>query len=573
MAPPTPVAADLGERVSFVSNISAANVADAKESDYVDLKSPAVDNADVELEGGALREGGAASLLSRESIGLLTQYAAVGLLYAVLPQTIYPFLQSYLNADGALVLTANSLVTLPWSFKFFYGILSDCVPIRGYRRRPYMLIGWTMAILMLVVMAILPVGKPFWADPSDMNINPDKDPAAYADAMARANTSASSKGGRYIILMMLCAVGYLMSDVCADGVTVEYAQREPIAVRGRTQSAIYSVRAVTMMIGQMIVGFAFNGEEYGGTFKFSLSFPTLMLILAIVCIPVLPMTWFFIKEEKHQKENFKEYMKGIWKMLQSRAVYQLIFYFFFYNFFNDITYTASTPVERYMVKAAPINDSIANTFANLMFLVGLTVTGKYGLHWNWRKMVVLTGILVTCIDAAVAALTVWDVFRNQWFWFGLPLAMQLPYGINFLISTFCVVEVAEKDHEAATYGLMTTVNNLAIPFATAVTKIIDSNWDLSNKRIMGDSYGVRRDIFYSILVMYLTNAVAWFMVFFLPKQKEEAQKLKREGGSNKALGIITIIYVFGGFVFAVATNLMTIFPSTSCLVIAGGDGC
>lgn len=32
----------------------------------------------------------------------------------------------------------NSLITLPWSFKVVYGIITDNVPIFGLKRKPYL---------------------------------------------------------------------------------------------------------------------------------------------------------------------------------------------------------------------------------------------------------------------------------------------------------------------------------------------------------------------------------------------------------------------------------------------------
>lgn len=34
------------------------------------------------------------------------------------------------------------LQVLPWSFKIFAGLLTDCVPVFGMRRKPYFLLGW-----------------------------------------------------------------------------------------------------------------------------------------------------------------------------------------------------------------------------------------------------------------------------------------------------------------------------------------------------------------------------------------------------------------------------------------------
>uniref|UniRef100_K3W664 Uncharacterized protein n=1 Tax=Globisporangium ultimum (strain ATCC 200006 / CBS 805.95 / DAOM BR144) TaxID=431595 RepID=K3W664_GLOUD len=124
---------EIAQRLSYLSNASHA-----KDGDYEGAKTPDV----LEAQDGAIRAGGAPNLLSKDHIGLILQYAAVGIVYGVMPATIYPFLQSYLNASGTQIVTAGTLVVLPWSFKIFYGIVSDCFPIFGYRRRPYMLLGW-----------------------------------------------------------------------------------------------------------------------------------------------------------------------------------------------------------------------------------------------------------------------------------------------------------------------------------------------------------------------------------------------------------------------------------------------
>ncbi|OWZ02454.1 Folate-Biopterin Transporter, partial [Phytophthora megakarya] len=146
--PGGPAKGDLPGRLSFVSGTSQPkDIEDGNH--YTTVKSPDPTG----IEGGALREGGAPDLKSKDSLGLLVQYAAVGLNYGVLPATIYPFLQNFLNASGTQVTTAQTLVVLPWSFKCFYGILSDCVPLWGYRRRPWMVIGWIICLLSLLIMA------------------------------------------------------------------------------------------------------------------------------------------------------------------------------------------------------------------------------------------------------------------------------------------------------------------------------------------------------------------------------------------------------------------------------------
>ncbi|KAG7395165.1 hypothetical protein PHYBOEH_004146 [Phytophthora boehmeriae] len=530
------------QRLSFLSGASQAKDI---ENGYVGVKTPQPIGAPPPGgPGGALREGGMPVLTSKDNIGLLFQYAAVGVVYGMLPATIYPFLQVYLNCSGSQVTAAKQLVVLPWSFKVFYGILSDCRPIFGYRRRPYMLIGWSLCIIMLLVMAIMPIGKPYYTLASDKSI----DVSQYTPEIeARINYDAPAEGAKYVIIMFFAAFGYVLADVCADSITCEFAQREPLDKRGKTQSAIYTVRTIVVIIGEIIVGFCFNGEEYGGDFDFSLSFPQLMIIMAVMTAPVLPMTWWFIKEEKTSAANFREYINGLWDLICSRAVYQVIAYMFFSGIFADITYTASSPVASYMVGVTPINSTLSDILSNVLF--------------------------AAVVDCTCSLITVWDVFRSQWFWLGPPIAVELPHGIGWIISTFVVVELAGLGNEGAMYGLITTVGNISSPFASTLTLLINGPFDITNTRIQTDDHSIRTDITYTIIIMYAMTIFSWAFLFMLPKQKQATQELIRTGGSNKFLGGLTVFYLSFALVWSVTTNILAIFDSTSCLVIAGGTGC
>ncbi|KAJ0388976.1 hypothetical protein ATCC90586_011634 [Pythium insidiosum] len=95
----------------------------------------------------------------------MSQYCAIGLVYGTLPGTVYPFLTAYLNMEGTQTASARVLLTMPWSFKFLFGIITDCFPIMGFRRRPYMLIGWVLCLTCLISMACMDPGKPYWVKP------------------------------------------------------------------------------------------------------------------------------------------------------------------------------------------------------------------------------------------------------------------------------------------------------------------------------------------------------------------------------------------------------------------------
>ncbi|KAJ0390440.1 hypothetical protein P43SY_010493 [Pythium insidiosum] len=313
-----PNKADIVDRVSYMSSTMHG-----KDDDYNAVKTP-------DIEGGALRPGGAPNLWSRECFGLLAQYCSIGLVLGTLPGTVYPFLTAYLNMEGTQTASARVLLTMPWSFKFLFGIVTDCFPIMGYRRRPYMLLGWVMCLTCLVTMASMDPGKPYWVKAEYAS---KYSKVANKDALGPeiTNPSAKDQGGKFIVLMMFAAFGYIQAAVASDAVVCEFAQREPEAVRGTTQTAIYTARTIFVILSQVLSGFFFNGYDYGGDYSFTLSFPQLMLILAIGVAPVIPITWIFIPEERVPGVNFKQYMLDFWELLKTQAMYQVVAYKFFAN--------------------------------------------------------------------------------------------------------------------------------------------------------------------------------------------------------------------------------------------------
>jgi hypothetical protein len=552
---------NLAERVSYISSVTNGKYDDR----YSGSKTP------VDIEGGALREGGAPNIWGKDYIGLLVQYMAVGMIFGTLPGTAYPFLNNYLHMEGTQVVSARVLLNLPWSFKVVFGILSDCFPIFGYRRRPFMIIGWFMCFLMLLIMAFMKVGKPYYLERANSTLKiadiPDDEKYLYY------NLDAPDAGGKFIVLMMLAAVGYVGADVAADAVVVELAQREPEAVRGKTQTTIYMMRTVFVTISGILTGFAFNGKDYGGDFDFSISFPQLMLILALFCLPVIPITWFFIKEEKHPGIVLKDYLFEFWELLQMRPMYQVIAYKFFSGIFENFTVVCADPMQEMWAKATPLNDRMLHIAGNAIFAITLFCTGKYGLHWNWRWMHLITVVAVTAMDAFVTLLTTWDVVRSQWFWLGVPVVENLPQGIGFIISTYVLVELAGEGNEGAVYGLVSTVANLSIPFASTLTKSINAGFKVTSVDIALDTTEVRWEVTYVLLIRYAVNLLGLCFLPLLPPQKAETQELKRTGGKSKCLGAFTIVYVIFALCWSVMVNIMSIYPSTKCLKLVGGRGC
>jgi len=259
--------------------------------------------------------------------------------------------------------------------------------------------------------------------------------------------------------------------------------------------------------------------------------------------------------------------------LQMRVVYQIVAFRFLRNVFALFSTTAASPVQSLWAGVEPLNDAIASVLTYIMASAGFYLTKRYGLNWSWRTMIVVTQFAVIIIDCIPTMLTIWDVVRSQWFWLGIPLVEELPYYAGMAVSSFAIIEVIEEGQEAAVFGLISQLQNLASPFATVIYKNIDSHFDVASTDLVKDTTQVRSDVMYTYLIAYGFNIFSTVFVLLLPRQKAETQELKRSGGRSKIMGIFTICYLTFAFLWAVMTNCMSFSSSTSCLRIAGGSGC
>jgi hypothetical protein len=522
--------------------------------------------------GGALREGDVPNLYSRQYIGLLVQYAAIGLLYGSLPRTVYPFLNNYLRMNGYQTLSARVLLTLPWSTKVFIGIVSDCFPICGSRRRAYMVVGWLLCSAMLLVLVGSNQGPPYYIDRSLRGKDLSKIPKEQL--AGRIHWDAPKRGALYTVMMMLASCGYMVADVASDGLVVEFAQREPQHIRGNIQSTIYLVRSVFMIGSALLVGIGLNGPDYGGTFTWSLSMAQLLLICCVLSLLAIPAAVFCIAEPPVPSGvTLRSYLRQLWTLLQNGAMLQIMAYRFFSGIFDGFTVTAGDPIQRYWAKVRPLNESLFSVLGLVVFSLALYGTKRYGLQWNWHTVIASTVISVLAVDCVASLLTVWDVVRNQWFWLGTPILEELPAAMNFLVSTFVVVEMAERGNEAAVYGLLTTISNLANPFASCIAKNVNALFDVSVDDIVRDTTHVRWHVTYTFLIAYAMKLLSLAWLVLLPRQKQETQELKKHARTSFVGGVLAVAIGVFALVWSIATNLLSIFASTACLKVAGGRGC
>ncbi|CAI5737181.1 unnamed protein product [Hyaloperonospora brassicae] len=522
---------------------------------------------DKNVQADSLREGPPPKLLSPEVLALLMQYAGIGFVNGALPAVIYPVLQGYLNAEGTIIVSATLLVQLPWSYKVFLGVLSDCFPIQGFRRRPYMLIGWSLCCCMLFMMASFPDTAPFYGDPSMHFTNPDE----WTDTQQKSiNPNAPDAAGKYVLPMTMAAFGYLLVEVPADAVTIEYAQREPIGSRGRLQSWIHSLRMGFSAIGALAIALALNGAEYGGSFDFSLTFAQVMFVMGCVCLPLGPAAWFLVHENRVEPPKFGVYMAQFWQVLHKRAVYQVTAYKFFSGIFNNFNIVSSSNIKLYWVHATPFNASVMAIVGTFTYAGTLAVMAQRGLRWNWRIVIAASVLFGVVTDCAMTMLVTWNIIRSQWFWLGVPVIGEVPHAVRFIVSNYIVVELIEEGTEGALYGLLTTTNHVAAPFGRTIAKIINARFRVWKDDILADTYETRRNVTLMIWLCYGMKVVSLLFLPLLPSQRASTQRLRSHEQVSNRKGMYMVLLLAVALTWYTVVNGLSMNPSTRCWTVTGG---
>ncbi|XWS09817.1 hypothetical protein CRYUN_Cryun39dG0021900 [Craigia yunnanensis] len=117
-----------------------------------------------------------------------------------------------------------SIAFFPWSIKPIYGILSDCIPIKGKKRIPYLVIATVMSLVPWLILGV--------------------------------NETSGSSMWHLIILLTVQNLGSAMADVVVDAMIAEAVRCEKALFAGDLQSISWLAMAFGGVCGSLLGGYA-----------------------------------------------------------------------------------------------------------------------------------------------------------------------------------------------------------------------------------------------------------------------------------------------------------------------------
>ncbi|KAK1939937.1 hypothetical protein P3T76_008260 [Phytophthora citrophthora] len=540
----------------------------------------------------------ALDLFARENIGLIINYIAVGAVHGLFQALMYPYLNIYLNMDDYLAYSAERWLAVPWLLKVFFAMLSDGIPIKGSRRRAYMLIGWGICCLFSTILVLLP------------------SESAYLTDGVVTNRDASEAGNKYVAMFVIATFGYVLADTASDGMLVEFAQLHQASEQQQMQfhhqqrelegeinpmpmpppkasgptyviTTLFAARYLAQFVMMFFVAFMCNSDSYGGTFAWGASVNGMVAISILVSTGTMAATWFLLLEDENPAGynvhilTPREWKLTAHKLFHQRAIIQLMGYMFLSRL--CFTYYATSAKAIYEYWAAPgvlmtkIFSSLnAAVFALAALLIGHGPTVRIFQKLGWRQTVAGSVVITAALTLVVALFTVYDVVRVPFLTLFLEHLIAIFEALAYFVALLATVAVAEPGLECISFSLITTIGNLAVPFAISLSQAIGEHFDVYDAEYEADSSHARAQAMYCFLVAVIIRVLHLTLLTLLPDRAEAARALKLSRFTGRKGSIIAIVTaVCASFVvfWALLTTTLSSFERTSCLNVAGGEGC
>lgn len=139
-----------------------------------------------------------------QNLGITISFFDVGLAMYLLQAPVAYYLIHNIDASSQQYSSYTTLVNLPWSLKFIFGMISDGNPILGYRRKSWLCIGWIGFVFSCLYLSLI------------------QEPGIFTTTL----------------IMFIATSFMLLSDVCTDTLCVERAKFETDSERGIFQTQV-----------------------------------------------------------------------------------------------------------------------------------------------------------------------------------------------------------------------------------------------------------------------------------------------------------------------------------------------
>jgi MFS family permease len=308
-----------------------------------------------------------------------------------------------------------AILTLPWIIKPLYGLISDFIPIFGYRRKSWLLLLNLASCLSFLWMTNL--------------IN----------------------GGPLILALLFTAVGTAASDVIIDALMVENGQKYHMLSRFQAVQWFwfYAAQIATSLLGGQLAEMSDPGT--------GLRTAALITMVAPACVAIA--CWLTIKEEKTSinLEQLKATTKGLVQAFKSRILWAAMLFLAFWNFSPSL----GTPMYYYMTDVLKFSQSTIGqlgAYGSVGSIIGAWIYGRYISRHNLAFQLSFSIVGGTIGTLAYLAAVIPNSHSQL-----IMQALSFSFGIVSMIAVLTTLTLAGKacpqKAEGFTFAALMSVTN------------------------------------------------------------------------------------------------------------------
>ena len=455
--------------------------------------------------------------------------------------------------------TISSLKSLPSTFKLVFGFISDNIPLFGYRRKSYMLLGWaitSLSMFLLLFFSDLSMDAvDLMNDNNNEQLDDDVEEGRYVERQLQStlnvddtNTIGEPPSIPFLsFTLLMFGTGFWFADVMGDSVVAEKAKLEPESSRGHLQSTCYACRFFGLMIAAPL-----------STVIYSMYGPKMVVVL--MCgLPamIVPLILMFKETKNVHVASTKDQCNEIWNTVCSRAVWQPMGFVYLYN----VLQVGNAAWKQFLKTVLDFTSNQLNTLlivAYVLLWVGIMAYKKFFIKWSWRSVYISTTLLNGLFSALQVLLIKGQTFGLSPFLFALGDDAFADFigGIQFLPTTIMMVHLCPSGSEGASYAMFTTMSNSAYTLATAFSTLLLGIWDVSKEAFeSGQLQGM-------VNLTWLTTAIQVSGVLFvglLPRTKEDLANLHNDPLSGSKIGGFIFLFVtFSSVLYSLVVGVLNI---------------
>jgi MFS family permease len=344
-------------------------------------------------------------------------------------QPIFFLLKDELKLSAAETATFIALTGIAWNIKPLYGLLSDLVPLAGYRRRSYLLVTTAMAALGWLALGLLP----------------------------------SYPYGLTLLILGLTGLGLAFTDVLCDAIMVQ--EGKPRGLTGRFQSVQWAAIYAASLVAGIGGGYLSAHVSYSRTFLLVAAFPAISFAAS----------WYAVREPRSRfdRTTVAATLAAVRQGLRSGPLWRAAVFLFLLNFSPSF----GVPLEYYMVDVLGISKIQLGLLATLgsgAAMAGAVLFGRYGRDVPLRRL------LNAAIAIGVAGTLAYYGLVGWWSAVLLTVTVGFATIIAFLATMDLAARAVPTHAEGTFFAALMSVNNLATTGSAALGgwlyDVVGLNW-------------------------------------------------------------------------------------------------